>query len=171
MHSHANVPRRCNVVLLHGTRWAEIINRGSTIIDSYKCDSHMLMLDDVEIDSRYFNVNALVNYARKHNIDIASPLVHKATHLWMHNCTKKLEFVEIYITLFRKRAWESFLKLVRFVPGVGWGYDICLARHYRSGIDCNQRVTHMEHRSLVSDYQRAKKELMMITQKCSSHVR
>lgn len=169
--SHVDFPSRCNVVVLHSTRWAEIINRGSAIIDSYKCDSHMLMLDDVEIDNRHFNVNTLVNYASKHNIDIASPLVNSATHPWMRDCTKKLKFVEIYVTLFKKRAWESFQKLVRSVPGVGWGYDVCLARQYRSAIDCNESVTHTAHRSLVSDSKRAKKELEMITHNCSSYVK
>ena len=171
VNSYVNIPRTCNFILLHGTRWAEVIDRGSSIIDNYKCNRHMLMLDDVKIDSRYFDVNALVNYASRHNIDIASPLVHRATHPWMRNCTTQLEFVEIYMTLFQKRAWKSFQKLVRFVPGVGWGYDICLARHYRSAIDCNQSVTHMEHRSLASDSERAKKEMAVITEKCSSYVR
>ena len=170
VHFDVDFPRRCNVVVLHNTRWAEIINRGSAIIDSYKCDSHMLMLDDVEIDHRHFNVNALVNYASKQNIDIASPLVNNATHPWMRHCAEKLKFVEIYLTLFKKRAWESLQKLVRFVPGVGWGYDVCLARHYRSAIDCNESVTHTGHRSLVSDSERARKEFKMITQNCSSHV-
>ena len=169
MNSYVDLPRRCNVVLLHGTRWAEIINRGSTIIDSYKCDSHMLMLDDVKIDSRFFNGSKLVNYASEYNIDIASPLVHKATWPWMRSCTKKLEFVEIYVTLFKKRAWESFQKLVKFLPGIGWGYDMCLARHYRSAIDCNQSVIHMEHRSL--DPERGGKEMKQVLQKCSTHVR
>lgn len=167
----ANIPERCNSVVLHGTRWAEVMHRGAHIINSYECGKHLLMLDDVRIDPDRFSVRALENYANKHILDITSPMVKQATHPWMGDCAHKVEFIEIYVTLFTNRAWKSFQKLIKFLPGIGWGYDICLARHYRSGIDCRQHVIHMGHRSLVSFGKLPGKEMRRIMENCSSNVR
>lgn len=166
-----NIPERCNSVVLHGTQWAEVMHRGADIINSYACNKHLLMLDDVRIDSDHFSVRALENYANKHNLEMTSPKVEKATKPWMDNCSRKMNFIEIYVTLFNNRAWKSFQKLIKFLPGIGWGYDICLARHYRSGIDCQQRVVHMRHQSLKELKIPAEKEMLKIIANCSNNVR
>ncbi len=167
----ADVPERCSSVVLHGTMWAEVMHRGADIINSYNCDNHIVMLDDIKIDSGHLSVHALEQYADKHNLEIASPRVKGSTHPWMNDCTRGMAFIEIFFTLFKKRAWKSFQRLIKFVPGVGWGYDICLAEHYRSGIDCHQEVTHLGHRSLTKINKRAEQELKKITQNCSNNVR
>ena len=171
MGPHA-IPDKCNFVLFRNTHWAEIIDISAPIVNRYNCDRHMLVLDDVEIDFNHFNVQALVNYSLKHKLDVVSPIVHNATRAWMRrSCTTNPKYVEIYATLFTRRAWKFFQELTRLVPGVGWGYDICLARRFRSGIDCGQIVRHMGHRSLRSSISRARTEKEKIKRECPKPAR
>ena len=162
---NAKIPSRCDLAVLHGTQWGEIINNSSRIIDNYGCNNHMLMLDDVQLDSKYFRVDALVNHAVEQELDIASPVVNAATYPWMRSCRHTFRFIEIYATLFTKSAWKYFQKLLEFLPGIGWGYDICLGEHFRSGLDCSQTVKHMGHRSPEA-IQRGKWEYKRITNAC-----
>ena len=159
---------RCQVFRREGTTWGEILYQAIETIETYGCDTKLLLLDDV--DMSHLNVSELQRWALENQVDIASPLVQNATHVWMRNEKDTgVPFVEIYATLFNLAAWRTFKWLLTLLPtGVGWGYDKCLSKHRTTGILRNQSVLHLQRRTLRQFSARAFAEMYLLQQLCTN---
>ena len=160
---------RCDAVINPNTRWGEILHLNSVTIRNYNCHTYMLMLDDVNLLN--LDIKKLDQFSQKNDVDIASPAVIHASWSFMQPKSKltHVPHIEIFSTLFNQRAWTYFQRLLAYLPGIGWGYDICLGMYFKNMIDHSQIVQHMKHRSIVKYTQNASKECTQLKQWCNTH--
>lgn len=163
---------RCEVIVHLNTFWGEILRLASNKISALGCKKNMLLLDDVDL--RNLSVQRLIRFQHQHRADIVSPLVKKATHPFMKDTISQnasVPFVEVYSALFGKRAWKYFQRMLLHIPetGIGWGYDACLGKFFKSMVDRTQIVHHMNHRSISKFTGRATLEEAIILKWCTDH--
>jgi len=160
-------PTQCQVFRRPGTLWGEILYEAINTIESYACDTKFLLLDDVDMSR--LNVRELRQWAHDKHVDVASPTVRGATYTWMFDGDgAAVPFVEIYATLLTLPAWRTLRWSLALLPhGVGWGYDICLARHLTAGVQRDQSVAHLGSRTLRQFAVRASLEMFLLQVLCT----
>ena len=110
-------------------------------IESAGFDAVLVVLDDVALRARHFNLDRMVNVLRRNNLSVASPAVEYATHRHMRRSRQAaavgrlVSMVEMFAVLYTPAAWRCQYELLDTgLNPIGWGYDMWLGafcRHWR----------------------------------------
>ena len=141
------IAKRCAVVYRKGWRWASLLNTSvatePTSHPAPQAEEHaftFVMLDDIVLprDRDGFDIDALVDLARKKSVDVLSPIVHGGSRPWMRQSDedrrraaginapssllsnppgssaaelRMVNAVEVYATLYTAAAWRCFASM------------------------------------------------------------
>lgn len=124
----------CSIIRMPGLHWGDFLHFISpTLTSNY--DYVSIVLDDVFIPHQgehEVNVSEMIVKMKDNSIDVFSPCIindtfgsmGKAQRRGLEGCVVEVDFIEVYIKLFTRKAWECFFKMLHYTGRKGWYYDV-----------------------------------------------
>ena len=124
----------CSIIRMPGLHWGDFLHFISpTLTSNY--DYISIVLDDVFIPHQgehKINVSEMIAKMEENSIDVFSPCVindtfgsvGKALRRGLEECVVEVDYIEIYVKFFTRKAWDCFFKMLHYSGRKGWYYDV-----------------------------------------------
>ena len=139
--------KSCTMQVRLGWKWASLLNLTTPSI-TYKYTHVFVLLDDILLPSKTFNLARLLQLQESSEMAMISPSIVGASRLEMQpphrselgsNCVRQVKnVIEIFATSFRVKSWECLHEMFNndvlhtSSEAIGWGYDLCYLAHCSS---------------------------------------
>ena len=161
------IVRRCSIVYRHKWKWASLLNATTQQEPTtLRAEFVLVLLDDVNLGPpATFDIAALTELARRHQLSVISPIIPGASNGMMHSRKTDRSHVanhsaevrltntlEVYASLYTGAAWRCLTTMFNNSilhtesDAVGYGYDHCFRAHCggRQGLALTQTAQHLE---------------------------
>jgi hypothetical protein len=143
----------CVIIRAPGTMWGDFLQYITPIfVSNYEYIA--LVLDDIFIPDRgphAVDANKMLENMKKHDIHVMTPGIVGDTYntldYGVDRCIVELKFIETYVQIFTRDAWECYYSMLHYTGSRGWCYDVCFKGQcpdFRLGQDFSMLAWHMD---------------------------
>ena len=147
----------CTIPRTPGSMWGDFLQFITpTFVSNYEYVA--LVLDAIFIpDQGPHKVNAtkMIENMEKHDIHVMQPgmvgdsrrVLNLAQAKGLDRCIVEVDYIETYVQVFTRDAWECYYKMLHYSGSRGWCYDICFKGQcpdFRLGQDFSMLAWHMD---------------------------
>ncbi len=147
----------CTIIRKPGTFWGDFLQFiVPTFVNNYEYLA--LVLDDIFFPVQgedIVNVTKLIQNMQVHDVDVIQPGIVGDTHGYIQRsidenldrCFVEVNFIETFVQIFSRAAWECYYKMLHYTGSRGWCYDVCFKSqcpHLKFGQDFSMKAWHMD---------------------------